>query len=487
MLENIAGIAEVAICFSFVCVLAIWANWRKRKTFDSYILADRQIPWYLVGFTLIGTWVGGGTLIGMAGKISNVGIAFIAVPVGVAVGFFFLGVLSSRYRHTRRETTATAKTLVQRLSDQYGSMVRAPVFLAISVLMILFMAVQLYVGALLIRERIGFDLLFSSLIFGGIVLIYTYVGGTRGDIWTDLFQVIVIFISIFVSFVFLVVKCSSLPVIASLKEIDSELLNVFRMGGFFIVGSLLLSTFAIHTDGGIQQKLLVASGDREAKRGAYLASIMYFVFGFLLIGVVILTVSFKGMVRGDQILLQMAERFIPFPFSFLFSIALLSAVLSTIDSELLLISGMFVNDMYKPFLSSKYGVNITDDDIGQYRLARAWIVVCFLLALGLSFIIGQLFDLISTLWVVGLGCLGLPLVGLVFKRIGEKMTGWFVASQIIWSALIVGLVFVWATTTKRDVTNQMVQLGILLLLVNFAAMWVIYGFKKLTAKPKSEK
>lgn len=463
----------IELLFYFIAMIGIayFANKRNEKTFDSYILASRKVPWFLLGITLIGTWIGGGTLIGMAGKISKTGLAFIFVPLGVSIGFIVLGNLSKYYRKKQDAAEVTAKTIVERLSQNYGEEIRFPAFLIIVILMVFFISVQIYAGSQVIANRLNMDPILTTLIFSFLVAIYSSLGGTRGDIWTDLVQVIIIFITFIGAFISIVVKDNIGMSIQELSK-NSNLLNIDNLGLAFLVGSLILPTLTIHSDGGIQQKLLVAKSEKDAKIGSWLAAGLYFIFSIILISLILLTLASPTVTAGDQIIFNIGDKLLPTPFIILLSLALLSAVLSTIDSELLLVSALVVNDFVVPRLS---GYEITANEAIKYKVARWWVIICFILSLGFSFLIGDLFDLISALWVASLSCLGLPILGLFWRWLGKKMTGKFIRAQIGWSALLVVFVAVNALHSSADITMRMVSLGLGLLILNFIIL-ILYSY-----------
>jgi Na+/proline symporter len=466
----------IVILYFLICIFVAWvSNRKKAKTFDSYILADRRYTWPILGITIIGTWIGGGTLIGFTGKLSTTGLAFLFVSFGVFIGFILLGIMSDKYRARITSGEADSKTIVERLSNMYGKNIKMPLFIIISIIMILFVAVQIYAGAKLIGYKLNIEPILAILLCGVFTAIYTMIGGTRGDVITDIIQVSIIIFALLFGLIYLLPKVNIGEIVQGVKSVDPEFTNILRLGMFFLVGSIILPTFSIHTDAGIQQKLIIAKSNSDAKKGAIFAAVIYFIFFIILFVLVFYGISDGRNVVADETIFHIADK-LPIPFLLLFSLAVLSAVLSTVDSELLLISALFVNDILIP-ISKKRNIDIKDKS--QYLIAKTWVILTLIAAMSLAMIFGELFDIISSLWVLSLSALGIPIIGLSWKWIGKKLNSRIINFQIILSVVVVGLT-IWLTDThKVDLTARLVSIGMGMLIINFL-ITIILG-KKQTA------
>jgi len=458
-------------------VIAIIAGYRTRKTFDSYALADRRIPWWLTGFTLLGSYIGGGTLIAMAGKISTVGLSYFIIPVSVGLGFWLLGRWSKFYRTKLASETTTTSSFAERLSTQYDKngkyLVRGGAAVIIFLIMLLFMSVQLRAGAEVFRSIFGLPSLTAVFGFTLIVALYVFIGGTRADVWTDFFQICIVIICLFLTMGSIIIQESPTGILENFQTINEfGYLDWFSQGIFFIIGVLILTTFAIHTDAGIQQRLLITPKHKDARKGSRLASLLYLVFGAILVFTVLASAILPDIERGDQVLFSMAKSYLPVPLTALFMIAVVSAIISTVDSESILLGILFSNDFYKLRYKEgsvfKVNENSIDSQRELYRLTRWWIIFCFILALAISIIpIEALFDLISSIWVLAIGCFGLPLLGLIVPWVGKRIRPKLIVTQMVWSAVAVAGIGILAYFRGVDITNSMVSLGLALVVFNF--------------------
>jgi len=334
------------------------------------------------------------------------------------------------------------------------------------------MSVQLRAGGEVIQSIFGLPALTAVIGFTLIVAFYTFIGGTRADVWTDFLQICIVFLGLSLALAAILIQESPTGILENLQSANEPgYLGWFSQGLFFIVGVLILTTFAIHTDAGIQQRLLITPKHGDATKGSRLASLVYLVFGALLISTVFAASSLPGIEKGDQVLFSMAKSYLPVPLTALFMVAVVSAIISTVDSEVILLGVLFSNDYYKLYHAGKAFKAKGEPNGSQkelYRVTRWWIIFCFILVLGIAIIpFKALFDLISSIWVLAIGCFGLPLLGLIVPWIGNRLRPKLVVAQMLWSVVAVAAIGILAYFRGADVTNSMVSLGLGLIILNF--------------------
>ena len=157
--------------------------------YKEYSLAGKKVNKYLISASLLGSYIGGGTIIAFAGRVTSTGLAFIFAPLGVSVAFILLGIFSKSFRHN-------AKSPVDRLVNEYGQNIKFTLFIIFSIILLCFITVQLYAGSLLISEVLNTTPFYASIIIIVVVLVYSWLGGSKGDIITDFAQVTIIFLVI---------------------------------------------------------------------------------------------------------------------------------------------------------------------------------------------------------------------------------------------------------------------------------------------------
>lgn len=155
---------------------------------ESFFLANRQVPWYVVAYAMIGTSISGVTFISIPGKVGGSGVnmafSYMQVVFGYLAGYLFIAtVLMPMYY--RLNLTSIYGYLEQRLgpwayktgagyfilSRTLGSAAR--MFLAASVL-------QMFVF-----RPLGVPFPVTVILMLALIYSYTYKGGLKTIIWTD--------------------------------------------------------------------------------------------------------------------------------------------------------------------------------------------------------------------------------------------------------------------------------------------------------------
>lgn len=181
-----------------------------------------------------------------------------------------------------------------------------------------------------------------------LVLIYMWLGGARADAYTDALQVCLIVGTLGASMIWLLASGQAKSL---LHDAQQNSANLFRLpdaktSAMLIFGLCILPIFSLHTDAGIHQRLLLARDDKSARDGTLLAAILYVVFGVLLVAILLLAQGASLTLHSpDDVLLSFAQSTLPSVLQVLLIIAILSAVSSTLDSEVILVSTMVVNDV----------------------------------------------------------------------------------------------------------------------------------------------
>jgi Na+/proline symporter len=223
-----------------------------------------------------------------------------------------------------------------------------------------------------------------------VVILYTCTGGLLADVVTDLVQGVVIIIGLAVILVALLVH----PVVdvgAAWTSIPAEKFRIVPAGASsWAVADLWLMTVcgsAVAQE--IMARALAGSSASVARRSAIYGGGVYLVVGLVpgflgLVGAQIM----PGLADPEHLLPEMAERFLP-PFAhILFLGALVSAILSTVDSTLLAAASLTSHNVIVSFRPE------TSDQV-RLRLARLGVVVFGVIAYGLALGSESIFELVQ--------------------------------------------------------------------------------------------
>lgn len=323
-------------------VVIYWLSFLARKQIRSaedYVVAGRRLPLSLAWATILATWFGAGTMLAAADEVARGGLHRAALdPFGAGVclllaGAFFAGPLWRMKLLTicdffaRRFGRAAEVISAAVLVPSYFGWVAAQ-FVALAGMMRLFFDIPMPVGILL-AATIGTG--------------YTLLGGMWSVTLTDALQMILVAGGLIILCIQALLQLGHGSLTAGLSQLVNTLppedlmpIDVSSLGAFYA----WLTAFIIGALGNIpgqdlMQRVFAARSDRVAKWSCYLAGFLYLLLGLAPIALGLVAKSLFPEDFKRAVLPALAHLFLsPIPLV-IFIVALLSAVLSTIDSAIL--------------------------------------------------------------------------------------------------------------------------------------------------------
>lgn len=189
----------VISAYFLLLFLISWITSRK-VTSDTFFTGDRQSPWFLVAFGMIGASLSGVTFISVPGEVGNTNFYYFQVVLGYMLGYFTIAkvLLPLYYR-------LNLVSIYSYLEDRFGfwSYKTGSFFFILS--RALGSSLRLYLVAsvlqLILFDSLGIPFWVSVLITVGLIWLYTHRGGIKTVVWTDtlqtLFMLLAVIITIF--------------------------------------------------------------------------------------------------------------------------------------------------------------------------------------------------------------------------------------------------------------------------------------------------
>lgn len=187
------GIRLNPIDWGIIIFYLVWIVWsgsrygRNRQGLEDYLLANRSLPWWAVGLSVMATQMSAVTLIGTTGQGFSDGMRFIQFYFGLplamivlsvtVVPFFFRARVYTAYEYLERRFDARTRSLTSFLflvsrCLGVGTIISAP--------------------AIVLSTILGWPLIVTVLAIGMTTTFYTMFGGVRAVTWTDVRQMAVI-------------------------------------------------------------------------------------------------------------------------------------------------------------------------------------------------------------------------------------------------------------------------------------------------------
>lgn len=395
---------------------------RRIASENDYLLAGRSLGLGLASFSIFATWFGAETCMGSAAAIYEDGLAGSrADPFGYTICLLLMAIFLASPLWKKKVTT-----LADFFRERYSpSIEKLSVWLLVPT-SLFWAAAQIKAFGHIVTTITPFSIDVCVTMAAFFVIAYTAFGGLWGDVITDFLQGIILMIGLVVMFVYVVSHVGSgsdaLPLIdpakLSFTSPGESLLERIDAWMVPILGSLVAQE--------VLQRMFASRNEQVAKNASFVASGIYLMVGLIPVAFGLLGHHFSLHLEDpDQFLPVLAKTLMPGAMFVIFCGALISAILSTVDSALLasgsLISHNFLCTFF-PKVSEK----------GKVKAARLCVVVSGLFAYVMALYGGSIYDLLVLTSSLGTaGVLVITLFGL-FSGFGN--------SKAAACALVVGLV-----------------------------------------------
>lgn len=176
--------------------IAAYGIWKSRGTKDieGYLLADKQLPWYHVGLSVMATQASAITFISAPGQAYSDGLRFIQFYFGLPLAMVVLCVTFIPI--FKKLNVYTAYEYLENRFDNKTRTLTALLFLFPRGLST---GITIYAPAIILSSILNIDILYTTFLTGTLVIIYTVYGGTKAVSYTQMFQMSIIFAGLFMA------------------------------------------------------------------------------------------------------------------------------------------------------------------------------------------------------------------------------------------------------------------------------------------------
>lgn len=360
-----------------VQLLIGWLVSRGIRTEDDYLLAGRRMGYALATGTIFATWFGAETCVGAAGEVFDGGLSLSsAEPFGYGLCLVLMGLVFARPLWRRKLVT-----LADLFRERFSGGVERLVALLLIPTSVLWAAAQVRAFGQVLASASTLEVTWAIVIAAAIAVVYTTFGGLLADAITDLIQGLALVLGLLVLLGAVVLELGGPQ--AALAAIEPGRLRLSADGGAAPLATV--EAWAIPILGSVVAQELVAriSAARSvevARRAPMAAGALYLAVGLIPVFLGLVAPAMLGpLEHGEQALPLLAERHLSTALHVLFAGALVSAILSTVDSTLLVASSLFSHNVVQPLRPGM-------DERAKVRTARlgviAFGVVACILALG---------------------------------------------------------------------------------------------------------
>lgn len=189
----------------FAVLLLVSRLTAKQSTNDTFYRGNRQSPWYLVAFGMIGASISGVTFVSVPGMVNTIGMTYLQTCLGFVLGYVAVAfVLLPIYY--RLNLTTIYSYLQQRLGTR--SYKTGAWFFLLSKMS--GAAVKFYVVCMILQrfvlDAFGIPFVITVLVLVALIWLYTRRGGIKTLVWTDTFQTFCMFMAL----IFIIINVMSM-------------------------------------------------------------------------------------------------------------------------------------------------------------------------------------------------------------------------------------------------------------------------------------
>jgi len=161
---------------------------RASKDLDGYFLSNRTVPWYMVLLGVMGTQASAVTFLSAPGQGYTDGMRFVQYYFGLPLAMVVLCISFVPVFHRLKVYTA-----YEYLEQRFDLKTRTLTSFLFLLQRGLSTGISISAPSIILSSLLGWDLLWTTIIMGGLVIVYTVTGGSKAVAYTQQLQMIIIF------------------------------------------------------------------------------------------------------------------------------------------------------------------------------------------------------------------------------------------------------------------------------------------------------
>ena len=293
------------ILITTLCGIIIYGVYKSRTTkdLDGYFLSNRSLPWYMVLLSIMGTQASAITFLSAPGQAYTDGMRFVQYYFGlplamIVICIFFVPVF-------RKLKVYTAYEFLENRFDLKTRSLTSALFLISRGLST---GISIYAPSIILSSLLGWNIYYTNLVMGGLLIVYTITGGARAVAYTQQLQLIIIIAGMFLAgYMVINLLPDGMGFLDAIKVAGGKgKMNIITTGvtnqhfdwkdkyniWSGLLGGFFLSLSYFGADQSQVGRYLTAKSDKESKIGLLVNGLVKVPMQFLILLVGILVFSF---------------------------------------------------------------------------------------------------------------------------------------------------------------------------------------------------
>lgn len=346
----------MAIVFIYLLLMLFigWYSSKKISSNEDFMVAGRRLGPILMAGTLAATEIGGGSSLGVVEKAyGDWGMSASWYVLTMGITFTILTIFGPKLRRSM------VKTVPEYFRRRYGKAPGAITAIIMILPLIGLTASQFIASAVILSVMTGLSYSLSLLIVAVVVTAYSIMGGLWSVTITDFVQVFLIVFGMALAIPFALKTVGGWDNVVAILPKD-QFSFTKGIGIKAIIGLVIMYTASFTVGQEAVCRYYAAKDDKSAVKGSIYAALINFVYAFIpaVLGLITLALVKGNFISGEAIMANGAKYALPtlamqtmpsIVVGLLFA-GIISATMSSADSDLLGAGSIFGNDIYKVYL-----------------------------------------------------------------------------------------------------------------------------------------
>jgi len=327
-MNNLQMLSLGLLALYFIMIMVIVLRSKASKNTEEYFLAGRQLPFWALSITFIASWWGGGSAVDLVNHGHEQGLgSFWIYGMPVLFSTFLMYIFA---KGIRRIGTVTQSQLMEK---RYNEKVAFILSILILIFMIIGTSIQVIVIGNFFQSFYSIDYKTAAIIGTAIVVLYSFFGGFKGVVITDIIQFVFLLIASITLFIFAYKYSGGFENIKDLafndgkKEFFSFTHNISNNIVYLITFG---SSWMIQAN--IWQRISATKTPGDAKKMMKLSFVVFIPLYLMVTLTGMLSIGLYDIIPEGGIVPAMIKDYMPTTMAALIFVGICSAIMSTMDS-----------------------------------------------------------------------------------------------------------------------------------------------------------
>lgn len=402
----------ILITFALYLTMMLGIGWYfyfKTKNLSDYILGGRKLGKWVTSLSAQASDMSGWLLMGLPGAAYISGVSGAAwIAIGLAVGTYLNWRIVAKRLRISTQKYGDAITLSSYFENRFedsSKIIRIASSLFILIFFLVYTASGFVAGGKLLNSVFGIDYKWAVIIGTIVIISYTFLGGFLAVCWTDLIQGVLMFFAIIILPIIVIRGNGGIASIT--PSIQQGFLNFWDMeilsGGTNSMSIAVVSVISSLAWGlgyfgqpHILTRFMAVKDPEDIKRSRIIAIswVIISLTGAVLIGILGNAVFAREAIADkEHIFIMLVKDYAPALLAGILLSAILAAIMSTADSQLLVTASAISEDFYRGVIKPK----ASEKEL--IWISRLTVIIVAIIALIIALNPNnQVLDLVSYAW-----------------------------------------------------------------------------------------